>query len=725
MVSEQERTGRYVYLPEEGRYGMISASLHDSTGGALALHEAEAAKMMQRAAKTENYGAEEKYVDEYQDYTVPMADADGMGGAANNKTNKSYQRRRSSRRDSLDSFGSTGSGSIFDSITRSETEVQSTNNSSSINGNTHGQRQSLVGRSIDVTGGSEGNASNRMLSNMNRRGSQVSSVHSGSATHNLAPAAQNTCRRRGSMMSSVTSLGNGNANASSRRGSVLSGASASRRGSMASAASSSSSYHRGRNNKAVDANLARSIKTDAAKVTVDDELWRQFKSRCSTTGSITNVAAKELLREQVMQTKCYHTEKQELVEAEMEQEQQDQQRWSRRASAVLSRQEQAVRDQANQVSTGLRRAFSSALSLVSMEALALQDEAVDVTEQQAILNSLNNSSVSTLHASSSISRFGESGITGQVLELDVKDMDAAGTERTAAQVLADSLGSSFGSMKRTFSNEMLAALGENIEKELREDAFEESTATNQNARGEETDKAARSTRSLSNRPKRGKRAPMLSSVGSAGVHNSRRSSVESLASSSSATGNSGASTAGSGISGGIRRSSYVAPTDTRRKSGRMSTLLLNFDDMEEELSDYRSDSASDEDEQFFTQEDIAAGPKTTGEESTSDLEASAHVSLQASQYLAAKLQSGDVQEAIGRHQALFRRLSEQHAMMASAAALQRRRSSRRLSLTSSEEGDGSVNLDDVQQKGGDDEDDSENELGKSFSTIKSYRSRAA
>ena len=157
----------------------------------------------------------------------------------------------------------------------------------------------------------------------------------------------------------------------------------------------------------------------------------------------------------------------------------------------------------------------------------------------------------------------------------------------------------------------------------------------------------------------------------------------------------------------------------------MSTLLLNFDDMEEELSDYRSDSASDEDEQSLTQEDIAAEPKTTGEESTSDLEASAHVSLQASQYLAAKLQSGDVQEAICRHQALFRRLSEQHAMMASAAALQRRRSSRRLSLTSSEEGDGSVNLDDVQQEGGDDEDDSENELGKSFSTIKSYRSRAA
>ena len=496
MVSEQERTGRYGYLPEEGRYGMVSASPHDSTGRALALHEAEAAKMMQRAAKTENYGAEETCADEYQDYTVPMADADGMGGAANNKSNKSYQRRRSSRRDSLDSFGSTGGGSIYDSTTRSETEMQSTSNS--IHGNTHGQRQSLVGRSIDVTGGSEGSASNRMLSNLNRRGSQASSVHSGqqgkhrrssaassvhsgSAMHNLAPAAQNTCSRRGSMMSSVTSLGN--ANASSRRGSVLSGASASRRGSMASAASASSSYHRGRNNKAVDANLARSIKTDAAKVTVDDELWRQFKSRCSNTGSITNVAAKELLREQVMQTKCYHTEKQELVEAEMEQEQQDQQRWSRRASAVLSRQEQAVRDQANQVSTGLRRAFSSALSLVSMEALALQDEAVDVTEQQAILNSLNNSSVSTLHASSSISRFGESGITGQVLELDVKDMDAAGTERTPAQVLADSLSSSFGSMKRTFSNEMLAALGENIEKELREDAFEESTATNQNARG--------------------------------------------------------------------------------------------------------------------------------------------------------------------------------------------------------------------------------------------------
>ena len=101
----------------------------------------------------------------------------------------------------------------------------------------------------------------------------------------------------------------------------------------------------------------------------------------------------------------------------------------------------------------------------------------------------------------------------------------------------------------------------------------------------------------------------------------------------------------------------------------MSTLLLNFDDMEEEMSDYRSDSASDKDEQSLTQEDIVAGPKSTGEDSTSDLEAS--VSLQASQYLASKLQSGDIQEAIGRHQALFRRLSEQHAMMASAAALQR------------------------------------------------------
>ena len=155
----------------------------------------------------------------------------------------------------------------------------------------------------------------------------------------------------------------------------------------------------------------------------------------------------------------------------------------------------------------------------------------------------------------------------------------------------------------------------------------------------------------------------------------------------------------------------------------MSTLLLNFDDMEEELSDYRSDSASDEDEQSLTQEDITAGPKSTGEDSTSDLEAS--VSLQASQYLASKLQSGDVQEAIGRHQALFRRLSEQHAMMASAAALQRRRSSRRLSLTSSEEGDESINLDDVQRDDNGDKDDSGNELGKSFSTIKSYRSRAA
>ena len=216
---------------------------------------------------------------------------------------------------------------------------------------------------------------------------------------------------------------------------------------------------------------------------------------------------------------------------------------------------------------------------------------------------------------------------------------------------------------------------------------------------------------------------MLSSVSSAGGHNSRRSSVESLASSSYATGSSGASTAGGGISGGIRRSSYVAPTDIRRKSGRMSTLLLNFDDMEEEMSDYRSDSASDEDEQSLTQEDITAGPKSTGEDSTSDLEAS--VSLQASQYLAAKLQSGDVQEAIGRHQALFRRLSEQHAMMASAAALQRRRSSRRLSLTSSEEGDESINLDDVQRDDNGDKDDSGNELGKSFSTIKSYRSRAA
>ena len=443
MVSEQERTGRYVYLPEEGRYEMISASLHDSTGRALALHEAEAAKMMQQQQQQQATAQQAQheqqegtcYADEYQDYTVPMADADG---AANNK---SYQRRRwSSRRDSLDSFASTGSGNIYDSITRSETEVHSmNNNSSSMNDSI--RKPCLVGKSISVTGGNhEGSASNmNMLSSMNRRGSQASSIHSArhsaagsshrrssvassvhsGSTHNLAPAAaaHNNNSRRGSMMSSVASLSNANANAS-RRDSVLSAASASRRGSMASATSANSSYRRGRNNKAVDANLARSIKTDATKVTVDDELWKQFKSRCSTTGSITNVAAKELLREQVMQTKCYHTEKQELIEAEREQEQQEQQRWSRRASAALSRQEQVVRDQANQVSTGLGRAFSSALSLVSMEALALEDEAVDVTEQQAIMNSPSNSgSISTLNASGSISRFGESGSPDPVISI--------------------------------------------------------------------------------------------------------------------------------------------------------------------------------------------------------------------------------------------------------------------------------------------------------------------
>ena len=166
-----------------------------------------------------------------------------------------------------------------------------------------------------------------------------------------------------------------------------------------------------------------------------------------------------------------------------------------------------------------------------------------------------------------------------------------------------------------------------------------------------------------------------------------------------------------------------------------SLMLLGFADMEEEMSDYRSDTES-EGEQSITPEDIA-GPKSTGEESdgeeggeesASNNNLEANLAHDASLYLASKLQGGDVQEAIGRHQALFRRLSERHVLMTAAATAQRRRSSRRLSLTSSDEGDGSMgDLEEGEEPDDDDDnnDDSGNELHKSFSTIKNYRSRAA
>ena len=201
-----------------------------------------------------------------------------------------------------------------------------------------------------------------------------------------------------------------------------------------------------RADRKINAAIARTIASDSQSYTtqlVDEpRRFQKFQAKLIQSGTVTNLAAREVLREDVMRSKCYLSQKHELQ----------------------SRHEAEVEAAANQAGggavRGMKRVLSSAFSLDTLAGLEMECSTsnfgnIDLAEQHAIMSEImasrngrqeaslaasrrRSSAATTVSGGAGSGAFHDSCAAADLYSSQASDLSAA--VPTAAQVLANSLG---------------------------------------------------------------------------------------------------------------------------------------------------------------------------------------------------------------------------------------------------------------------------------------------
>ena len=365
--------------------------------------------------------------------------------------------------------------------------------------------------------------------------------------------------------------------------------------------------------RVINAAIARTIATDlqvhATQLVDNPRIFKSFQARLTKTPVITNLAARQVLRDDVMRSKAFYvSQKRELVS-------------QHEAEAA----QMATQSVAGVLSSALSSAFSlDPLAGLEMECSTSHFGNIDLAEQHAIMSEIiANRRKSKQQAQAGFVAAATSRRSSSVTSMS-QASDLSTAVPTAAQVLANSLGDQFKRISMSLSSVAKPS--------SYDDSLNMCASYNRSLSIPSTITSSTAPSSAYTGHSSYKRCSSLSNA-------SRRSSVESIDS----TNNMSASTLNTG------------PTPKRDGSWRLSELRMSFlafndvfeDDLDEVSNEDRSTSSSDHDVDTNDNNDATVGGSAnTSSMSFNHAQYEMDKFVRQDQVLAAKLQSAEIQEEL-------------------------------------------------------------------------------